>query len=289
MGPAARKRFPRIAAVAVTVVALAVIVSLATLVWRADQRARPPGEADGEITVMTDGEAEGAGFTFQICTDCHQDLDKSVRESQVLVYSHEKHFATGVADCSVCHPQNTHEVDKVNTPTMGGCFTCHGSNDEAIAPGTCTTCHPPGMTRKPPSHDSARWVSKEHPEEALEDRFVCLTCHNSEEFCTSCHGIEMPHPTDWAEVSHVQSFFDDPDLCQNCHPRAPGEYDSCDGCHHPEGPKGTPWVEVHSSVVRSEGVFTCFDCHVEQTCSACHVRQVETFEADEPGFTYETP
>lgn len=276
-----KKKVPRVAAVAVTLGAFGLIVAVASFLWMFGRGEGSPQGSDGDPEVTV----EVAGQTFQTCTDCHQDLDKSARESAMLLYTHEAHFATGVSDCTVCHPAKTHLADETKRPTMDACFLCHGVSETAIAPGSCSTCHPPGMRGKPPSHDSAGWVPGEHAQQALENSPSCLLCHNTEQFCTSCHGIEMPHPLSWAQTQHAQIFFDEGGpFCENCHEPPQDGRNFCDSCHHPEGPNDVAWRSYHPSAVKEADDLTCFGCHEVETCAACHVRGEETFEADRQKF-----
>lgn len=226
---------------------------------------------------------ETSGQPFLGCTDCHQDLDEGLRGGQRpdLLYTHEEHFLTGVADCSACHPAQTHVGETIRKPTMGRCFSCHGTADTAMASGACTTCHPPGLRNKPPSHSTPDWASGAHAQPALEDHSECLACHNTEGFCTSCHGIEMPHAQDWAKTPHIEAFFDlGVATCERCHPRSPEIRDSCDSCHHPFGPDDAGWRTFHPTALRRFDAGGCFDCHAPATCAACHERGRETFEND---------
>lgn len=270
------RRIPLFVKVAVPAVALGVALLLVGLAWRAS-RADRPGSADrAQPAVPVEGTDPFLG-----CPDCHGDLDKVFERGglPLLRYTHEDHFATGVSDCSVCHPADTHEPDRINRPTMGRCFTCHGTTRVAIAPGECSTCHPPGIPDRPPTHLAARWLPRGHAEEASVSGFECVTCHRPST-CRSCHGLEMPHPEGWDAAPHVAAFFQGPAVCERCHARAPDRVDDCDRCHHPQGPEGVPWRRAHPRVVQEEGAFTCFDCHSEVTCSACHVRGREDFSAD---------
>lgn len=271
------RRIPRIAVVVVPLMALGVILALLSLAWRSNKEVRrTPGEGATEATPV-----DATASSFLGCTDCHGDLDKKLSKGLVpnLKYTHERHFATGVSDCAVCHPTPAHEADQINKPTMARCFLCHGVTKKAIAPGACSTCHPPGMPSKPESHLVSDWVTAKHAKMANDDRFQCLTCHQ-ESFCSSCHGLQIPHPEGWAQEAHTVAFFDDPNVCQRCHERAPDQPDFCDTCHHVQGPEGEPWRQVHPSIVRSRGAFDCFQCHNPATCATCHIEGRETFAAD---------
>lgn len=271
------RRVPRIVVIVIPLVALGVILALLSFAWRANsevrtERSPEPGPSASLAT---------AGSSFLGCTDCHGDLDKVFKEggAPTLKYTHERHFATGVSDCSVCHPGETHAADTINLPTMSRCFMCHGTTKAAIAPGECAACHPKGMPDKPPTHLVSDWVPKQHAKLANEDQFQCLTCHK-ESFCASCHGLEIPHPEGWAQEAHTVAFFEDPQTCQRCHVRAVDAPDFCDTCHHQRN-LDQSWRQVHPGVVTERGAFDCFQCHNPATCSACHVGGEENFEADQ--------
>lgn len=276
MQPAPRRRIPRIATIIVPLAAVAIAAFLVSLAWRSDTTARTTATDEPAPDVLV------ASNVFLNCTDCHGDLDRLFKEGQItnLLFTHEMHFETGVSDCSVCHPANTHVPDRINKPTMSRCFTCHGTDPGSIAPGTCSTCHPKDMPEIPETHLTGGWLPDQHAQAALVDQFECLTCHQ-QRFCTACHGLPMPHPANWDEGNHEALFFEDQNACQQCHVRVSGERDFCDSCHHPRGPKDEGWIDAHPEVVTASGAFTCFECHSTQTCSSCHIDGEETYEADE--------
>lgn len=214
---------------------------------------------------------------FSECADCHSDLDEVFKSGRNtgLLFTHEEHFEVGSSDCAMCHPVNAHEPDRINKPTMTRCYMCHGPTQRALASGTCETCHPTDFPDRPGNHLLASW-EEEHGERAKEDAFDCATCHEKPDFCSSCHGVPMPHPEGWDELPHAESFFEvgGAQGCVRCHqptsvaqPRT-----DCDSCHHDGGDTVLPWKKAHPPVVKSEGAITCFDCHSPLTCSSCHVR-----------------
>lgn len=220
-----------------------------------------------------------AATTFLYCSDCHADLDKSFKagEHPTLLFTHDMHFGIGVSDCAACHVANTHEPDKINRPTMVTCYQCHTLEEDARAPGECTLCHPADMEPEPETHLAANWTSELHAEAAKTNPFDCATCHQ-QQFCNSCHGLELPHPDGFEEQAHPQLFFEDPALCDTCHPRDPlVERDECDTCHHPQGPNDSTWIAWHPNVVQDRGAETCFQCHATDTCRTCHRQGPENF------------
>jgi hypothetical protein len=99
----------------------------------------------------------------------------------------------------------------------------------------------------------------------------CSTCH-SDKFCSDCHGVPMPHPSDFQE-SHAEVGNENPDSCVLCH----GPADRfCDDCHHGssmgwEIDKSRTWIQQHMDATRQFGASVCFDCHNPTYCANCHV------------------
>ena len=287
-----RRRVPTWLMIAVPIITVGLAVVAISIAWRSSST------ADDEIsTIPTSSPTEVVSSeVFLQCTDCHSDLDEVFESGRSdLLYRHKKHFATGVSDCSACHPATTHEPDKINRPTMSRCFICHGQSKNAIAPGTCITCHPAGSPRQPESHLEPTWVTKLHPKEALDDQFQCLTCH-TEQTCEACHGLELPHPPRWDDTMHAQSYFEDPSICEKCHQVAatapPGASlpprSLCDSCHHPQGPQDKTWIQYHYKVVYERGATGCFQCHATDTCATCHRSGQLDMAADEQQFIQNT-
>jgi hypothetical protein len=224
-----------------------------------------------------------AGTAFLYCSDCHGDLDRSLRkgENPILLFTHEQHFGIGVSDCGACHVANTHEPDRINRPTMVMCFQCHTLEEGMGPPGACSLCHPKDLDPEPRTHLAAAWPTAAHAEAALRDPFDCATCHQ-QSWCDRCHGLRLPHPAGFQERPHAEAFFEDPALCDRCHPRAPlVRRDACDRCHHPQGPEATTWIAWHPETVASRGAEGCFGCHATETCRTCHREGPERFTSED--------
>jgi Doubled CXXCH motif (Paired_CXXCH_1) len=265
--PSRRRRWGIGLAVPLVVVLVLALLAVGTL--RRGDSAPSPTPLPPTVTTST----------FLYCGDCHGDLDKVFKDGKYpnLTFTHDQHFGIGVSDCAACHVANTHEPDKINRPTMVTCYQCHALGEDARAPGRCTLCHPATLDPEPASHRAEGWVPELHPVAAKEDPFSCTTCHQ-QSFCNSCHGLELPHPAGWNELPHAQAFFNDPALCEKCHPREPlVERDTCDTCHHPQGPDSTTWIQWHPNVVKDRGAETCFQCHATDTCRVCHRQGTENF------------
>ncbi len=213
----------------------------------------------------------------------------------------------------VAHPEENVEYvlegDKKHEDWMGmdACFRCHSLEAEARAPGACTACHPAGFDLVPPSHDVAGWYTEYgesggHAAAASEEASrvaaavswagglaeieknetldmgyeqtvnTCFTCH-AKQFCTDCHGVEIPHPENFA-TDHGDAGRANPAACARCHARSEAEAEGtnfCNACHHPQSTADRSWLDQHYVAVRAEGATECFECHNPRYCSACHV------------------
>lgn len=213
----------------------------------------------------------------------------------------------------VAHPEDDVEYvlegDKKHEDWMGmdACFRCHSLEAGAIAPGACAACHPADFDLVPPSHDASGWYAEYgesggHAAAASEEASrvaaavtwaeglheleenetldmgyeqtvnTCYTCH-AKQFCTDCHGVEMPHPAEFA-TDHGDAGRSNPESCARCHARSEAEAEGtnfCNACHHPQGTPDRPWIEQHFDAVESEGASSCFECHDPKYCAVCHV------------------
>ncbi len=198
-------------------------------------------------------------------------------------------------------------VKHANYMTMTACFRCHTLTDKAPeggikAPGKCATCHPADFELKPASHKEAGFFPKGHAEMAVEAAKeqsaalaagkseesgdvlavssveavnYCSTCHDMKTFCNDCHGLEMPHPADFA-ANHGKEGKANPKVCANCHNKGGAATASgtefCNACHHKDGDPTKPWIPQHFEVVKKTGAEACFECHDPTYCAKCHVR-----------------
>jgi hypothetical protein len=104
----------------------------------------------------------------------------------------------------------------------------------------------------------------------------CATCH-SQQFCTDCHGLPMPHPTGFQE-DHGVAGREAPEVCANCHAKGgagTSGTEFCNSCHHPDGDPTQPWISQHYEVVARVGANECFDCHNPTYCAECHVKGID--------------
>jgi len=200
---------------------------------------------------------------------------------------------------------NRHHEDWM---VMDACYRCHGLEADTEAPGECSACHTEEFDLVPASHDAAGWyeefgesgghaaayteeasrvaqaeewvagLEEVHHSEAPEDLGyestvnTCYTCH-LKQYCTDCHGMEMPHPAGFTE-DHGDLGLSSPESCATCHARSEEEAagnEFCNACHHPDSTPGTSWIDQHWVSVRDSGGSACFECHNPTYCATCHV------------------
>ncbi len=256
---------------------LLIVVSFAA--WRLtdDPAIEPPLIPIAATAVVADSD-------FDACLECHDDIEQSLQAGlvQLIGFRHEEHFSnSGDVGCGNCHGLDTHDRTPPQAPTMEDCFSCHlDAGPAAELP--CLRCHDNATVPPPQSHFTSEWRDV-HGSGALLSQSLCETCHSRQDFCTACHGVDIPHPDGWTGYPHARATFDSGiESCARCHERGPEltARDECDGCHHPQNPAEPIWKDAHPEVVRSQGGSTCFECHDPNTCATCHTSGVEDFSAD---------
>jgi hypothetical protein len=217
-------------------------------------------------TVVADSEFVG-------CLECHDDLDagRTGSDSDVLTFDHADHeTASESVGCGSCHLLDTHVGMTTFGPGMDTCYECHGVT--ASAPLNCSSCHPLSVVPSPRSHLGDNWA-RAHGIPLLDSEIACTTCHSEEQFCDTCHGLEMPHVDGFVDT-HVEASVDMGDEgCDTCHASDIGTAarSDCDTCHHPDGNVDDPWLTAHPDVVNAGPEGTCETCHSEADfCTACH-------------------
>ena len=232
-----------------------------------DMRARFVARSQGTTDL-----ASGASSSMPeaVCEQCHDPSRKGTYRFGLII-DHAEH-AKRNKSCVSCHLWTAHPVaDPNRAPSllMARCFNCHGLGKEAKASGECDACHRKGVDLKPASHKQGDWQTR-HSKAATIDRQQCAMCHRPQ-FCTDCHGVEMPHPADWAKgkTGHSAVAQRNRAVCAKCHE---GKASLCTMCHHTgfDQKKG-PWVSQHFLMVRQVGAAYCFACHNPVFCATCHV------------------
>lgn len=119
------------------------------------------------------------------CTQCHNLDNRTITPSAGIKIDHKVHGEVNIA-CTVCHNRVAHNesgdfepklkdpntkkqsVKHENFMAMTACFRCHGLEEGAAAPGTCSACHPADFELKPASHNEDGFYPKGHAEMAKE-------------------------------------------------------------------------------------------------------------------------
>jgi nitrate/TMAO reductase-like tetraheme cytochrome c subunit len=102
----------------------------------------------------------------------------------------------------------------------------------------------------------------------------CGTCHVIDTFCMDCHGMEMPHTTEFETKTHPEFVATQIEKCEMCHKQS--ETFFCDSCHHGsqvdwEYDPQVAWQTQHATTVVEKGVAPCTAaCHEAQFCVDCH-------------------
>ena len=248
------------------------------------------------------------------CTQCHSANRVVTPSRGILIdhkkHADEDVWCT-VCHNRVAHPETAIDLElkapdgkaNVKHPAftkMTACFRCHDLEGKKDAPGACSTCHTADYPLKPPSHNEAGFFPKGHAELAREDLKAveegekeaeelvkegvekrlaepvsyCGTCHIKSQFCTGCHGVDVPHPKNWLKT-HGPIGKRSPRVCANCHAKSQATAVGtifCNSCHHKMGDPTKPWISQHFKIVRDQGPSECFKCHSPTFCAHCHVR-----------------
>lgn len=186
------------------------------------------------------------------CASCHESdiAETSTNEVKAVRMSHTEPVAAGAA-CLDCHLVRDGVVGTVTTQ-MRPCLRCHNNAD---APAECSYCHVGDIalavaSRTELSPETAR---------VLVTNIECGGCH-SQESCDACHGIRLPHTTEFMAYAHAREgvedlWFNDGRTCAKCH--YPGNR-ACTSCHRAKFlSHGTLFAPRHS-LGTSSG---CDSCH----------------------------
>lgn len=189
------------------------------------------------------------------CLECHSAiLTETSTRADGLRMSHREPLADG-ADCFDCHGAVGHEGSD-HEIGMDECLRCH---DGTEASAVCSLCHVRGY------EGASERSDRVYGTVVLPESPTCVGCHSLES-CDECHGLRMPHPTNFARAEqHAKAgaFNGRDDLCYGCH-----TFKDCDVCHTDFGAHGTDWRRGHQAY--DDGTW-CRACHEGQDfCLVCH-------------------
>ncbi len=195
------------------------------------------------------------------CLGCHDDVLRGTKEVLSIRVRHSDFVSAG-EPCLDCHGNVGHgaKAGFVRGPTMDKCISCH---DGTTARSGCAVCHRTDIA-------VAREIPESYPKAHLAEKRTCEGCHSLAP-CKECHGLDMPHPADFAtpeKHASLAAFEKKETLCYRCH-----KEDFCMKCHESFGSHGPDWKTRHALGGRSP-LQRCKDCHdqvkTESMCDLCH-------------------
>lgn len=216
----------------------------------------PQGYAGG-------GEAaphESGGEPFRVCATCHPDFLEKPGAGEDLIFSHPLHLDQEVG-CVTCHKPPLGHFGNPG-PLMMRCLeSCHQGE---TAPNDCDNCHR-RIEEIAPGLDEA--VVHLNPDAAT--RESCQKCHDVEVWCERCHGLEMPHPSDWRSAHGPEVDEEGSEACVKCHQSRDDEF--CIRCHGVPMPHSAYWFSGHGTAAQRDET-VCGRCHqrAPQYCNECH-------------------
>ena len=246
----------------------------------------------------------GAYVEPTACIRCHAAVREGVTSSKGVLVRHSDFLGIGY-ECSTCHSDIGHTASSSGKApsVMSICLSCH---DDVTESADCETCHKQDLGLRVIDEKGGSLSSV-----AIRDTGNCYSCHEPDP-CTSCHGVEMPHPEGWSEPrpvaglsgwaavggswpsgSHIGDGFANREVCWRCHhkPGSPFVPDNsgCD-CHGQLGflHGGPAWIAEHGKQATGQkpGVYAqCDQCHwpPNRFCVYCHPASYVDRYAPVPG------
>lgn len=176
------------------------------------------------------------------CADCHnevvhgQAVPLPKRATMDKCTACHKGKGDELLDCQMCHSKRK---ERLPTSRVGFWATLHGKSWEKTHGmgnlDSCSACHSKAKCSKchlQMPHPEG-WPS-DHGTVAKGDRESCAKCHKKESFCSSCHGIAMPHLDGFLKSHSTTVKKSGVQTCYKCHLK-----EDCSRCHerhaHPGG------------------------------------------------------
>lgn len=241
-----KARFGRLVAILLATVAFASLAVQATTALAAD----PNAQLDTAATAQLLQQLGTSQVDEAICTTlCHGNIAATKNYASSIKFSHGNHI---IVQCSSCHTKFPHQANGTQTPTMKGCFDCHGlrhSTMGVVAKGECNACHvtPRWQMSCPWAKNTSDWAGKGHVAPAnAQLNTDCARCHTQKQ-CDTCH----------EEKGIVWS------------PKNGYGYDSNGGCQSCHGSSNL--LKQNSGIAKSFQVIGVEDSvHRDITCQQCH-------------------
>jgi len=231
----------------------------------------------------------------QYCESCHTKLPalRPKSHNTVWIQRHDDAVRSTSEDCALCHSFNY-------------CQECHdGARLAGITAGVSDKITPYavqnwGVRNLILSRNHGLNYRYTHALEAKSKIERCQLCHETEDFCVSCHqsAFETGKPqwhggADWGAIAygrgtgggrHAQMAKRDIAMCASCHD-ANGEDPACLLCHMDRTPGRNNDLRTHSNNLykgvrgawHGDDSYVCFTCHINANrkdpsgfCAYCH-------------------
>lgn len=147
------------------------------------------------------------------CLLCHNNRYKSADGRVASSRCDLCHTEPGYGAIPTSHKDPSWMDNHGSVGILSTCSACHVKKD------ACSECH--NGIKMP--HD-AGWISQ-HGNRVLTGRQACGQCHDTTEYCGTCHRVKMPHPADYVS-KHSGAAKRAGATCFNCHLVA-----NCQACH----------------------------------------------------------
>jgi hypothetical protein len=206
------------------------------------------------------------------CRRCHAAALEDTTVSKGIRVRHSDFIDV---PCRSCHSGSGHAIkDRWYIGSqMQDCMDCHRTTVSRVS--TCDECHVATGATSPTSTAAAQagisqttWRAthgagwkKSH---GMGDLTSCKACHLPG-FCEKCHGIPVPHPTDWPQIHGTGVDVQNRKACYTCH-----KAEWCVACHGVEMPHGPGFLPQHPQIAKKVGTQACSKCHDPQACDVCH-------------------
>lgn len=202
-------------------------------------------------SVGAGNKTEYGQVTTRACASCHGSSLAGTKSApkRGLKMSHAEPLAAS-ASCIDCHTMRNGTVS-VHNVGMKPCLRCHDGN---TASSECVTCHEGTVAA------AARARTTSFRGEQIKD-VTCGGCHNEKRDCDGCHGLRMPHSTEFKNGGHARAavvdvWYNGGKTCRRCHTASSRP---CTQCHSTLMGKahGAGMAESHQSGAAS----SCDTCH----------------------------
>jgi hypothetical protein len=220
----------------------------------------------------------GAAVPNATCLSCHNGVMSGSTVSKGLMVYHGT--CSSGALCTDCHSGTAHGTDVgwLRTYTMTACIRCHSAEQITRA---CDACHVIAGEAGDETSSSVEPTATVHEPawsttHGMGDWDTCAACH-SPEYCGSCHGVDLPHPGDFAS-RHSATVEVAPGSCAKCHTDP-----FCADCHRMPMPHEKGFTPKHPEIVQASGESVCLGCHLQADCTTCHEGHVHPGGAVAPG------